>query len=442
MAAFRRRGLAVAPFKVGPDFIDPGHHARITGAVSRNLDGWMLPRSYNMAGFARASAGADVAVIEGVMGLFDGYDGRSEAGSTAEMAKWTGVPVVLVVDARSMARSAAALVHGFERFDPDLDFAGVIFNNVGSRRHLDYLREALEGRVKMPCLGGIPRDDAVAIPERHLGLVTREEHEASPDTVRRLADLVEHHVDLDALLDRLPPITGPAETPSAPAAAAPPAVRLGMAADKAFCFYYQDNLDLLAARGAEIVPFSPISDPSLPEDLDGLYFGGGYPELFAGPLAGNAALRRRIREQSLAGMPIYGECGGFMYLGREIRDTEGQSHPMVGCFPFATRMYPRLRSLGYREVSLAADTVIGPAGTTLRGHEFHYSGLDDIVETGKWQSVYAISDRTGRPRTQEGYQTRRTLGSYVHLHFGSCPDAAGHFVKACRTYRHERNRPR
>lgn len=442
MAAFRRRGRRVAPFKVGPDFIDPGHHTRITGAVSRNLDGWMLPRAYNMDGFARASAGRDIALIEGVMGLYDGYDGRSDAGSTAQMAKWTGAPVILIVDAKSMARSAAALVYGFERFDPDLDFAGVIFNNVGSPRHLAYLREALEGRVSMPCLGGIPRDDGVAIPERHLGLVTREEHEASPETTTRLADLVENHIDLDALWDRLPDLGVMPETcvprPPGPAAGEA-AVRIGVAADKAFCFYYQDNLDLMAARGAEIVPFSPISDPALPDGLDGLYFGGGYPELFADKLAENDTMRRRILENSTSGMPIYGECGGFMYLGREIRDTDGHRYPMTGCFPFAARMFPRLRSLGYREIVLTSDTLIGPAGTTLRGHEFHYSALDETPEKEEWQTVYAVSDRLGQPKTREGYQVRRTLGSYVHLHFGSCPDAAGHFVDACRTYRHERN---
>ena len=326
----------MAPFKVGPDFIDPGHHTRITGTVSRNLDGWMLPRAYNMDGFARASAGGDIALIEGVMGLYDGYDGRSDAGSTAQMAKWTGAPVVLVVDAKSMARSAAALVYGFERFDPDLDFAGVIFNNVGSPRHLAYLREALEGRVNMPCLGGIPRDDGVAIPERHLGLVTREEHEASPETTTRLADLVENHIDLDALWDRLPDLAVMPETcvprPPGPAAGEA-AVRIGVAADKAFCFYYQDNLDLLAARGAEVVPFSPISDPALPGGLDGLYFGGGYPELFADKLAENDTMRRRILEKSTSGMPIYGECGGFMYLGREIRDTGGRTIPHDRLFP-------------------------------------------------------------------------------------------------------------
>jgi len=445
MAAFRKRGLMVAPFKVGPDFIDPGHHTRVTGAISRNLDGWMLSRAYNTAAFARAADRADIAVIEGVMGLYDGYDGRSEAGSTAQMAKWTGAPVILIVDAKSMARSAAAVVLGFESFDPELTFAGVIFNNVGSPRHLAYLREALDGRVRTPCLGGIPHDDAVAIPERHLGLVTREEHESSPETLHRLTGLIDDHIDLDDLWERLPELTGGSEERHPPISGRvthKPLVRIGVAADKAFCFYYQDNLDLLAARGAEIVPFSPISDPALPDALDGLYFGGGYPELFADRLAENRMLRLRIRESSAAGMPIYGECGGFMYLGREIHDIEGRSHSMTGCFPFVTRMYDRLRSLGYREITLAADTLLGPAGTILRGHEFHYSDLESFPESDSLQTVYVLSDRIGRPKTGDGFQIRRTLGSYLHLHFGSCPDAAGCFVDACRIYRHERSRSR
>ncbi|WP_246805205.1 cobyrinate a,c-diamide synthase, partial [Desulfosarcina cetonica] len=206
MAALADRGYTVAPFKVGPDFIDPGHHGRITGRVSRNLDGWMLSEAYNRSAFARHAAGADIAVVEGVMGLFDGYDGRSEAGSTAQMAKWLGLPVVLVVGARSMARSAAALVQGFERFDDQLTFAGVLFNHLGSPRHLSYLQEAMAGHVRMPILGGLMRDTAIAIPERHLGLVTREDHDPSTAVRRDLAAMIESQLDLDALVRNLPEI--------------------------------------------------------------------------------------------------------------------------------------------------------------------------------------------------------------------------------------------
>ncbi|GBC64048.1 cobyrinate a,c-diamide synthase [Desulfonema ishimotonii] len=434
MAALARRGLRVAPFKIGPDFIDPGHHTRVTGVISRNLDGWMLSERYNRDCFERHTRGTDIAVAEGVMGLFDGYDGRTDAGSTAQMARWLGLPVLLVVNARSMARSVAPLVQGFERFDPSLRFAGVLFNNIGSPNHLTYLKDALEGHVRMPCLGGILRDDRIAIPERHLGLVTQDEHPLSGQHTDRLVAMIENRMNLDALLDGLP--ERPPETgPPAPGIRTP-SVRIGVASDRAFCFYYQDNLDILEKNGAEIVRFSPLDAPALPERLDGLYFGGGYPELFARQLAGNTALRSRIKELSRAGMPIYGECGGFMYLCRELRDVEGTPHPMTGCFPMVTAMYPRLKSLGYRQVTQTRDSVLGPAGQQMRGHEFHYSEI--ISDSDGPATVYSVEKRIGNHRTAEGFSTARTLGSYVHLHFGSRPEVAGHFIKACQAFQQER----
>ena len=429
----------MAPFKVGPDFIDPGHHTRITGRPSRNLDGWMLSEAYNRDTFQRHTAGADIAVVEGVMGLFDGYDGRSEAGSTAQMAKWLKLPVLLVVDARSMARSAAALVQGFERFDEGLTFAGVVFNNLGSRRHLEYLQEAMASHVAMPVLGGIMRDAAVAIPERHLGLVTREDHDLNDDARRRLAQMIATQLDLDALVAGLPDVAvshAASERHPAPTA---DRVRIGVAKDAAFCFYYADNLDLLQAAGAELCFFSPLADGKLPEGLDGFYFGGGYPELHAAALADNRSLRQEIRALSRAGMPIYGECGGFMYLCREMGDTAGSVFPMVGCLPYATRMLTRRKALGYREVTLTGDTLLGPAGRVLRGHEFHYSALVDEPEAA--DGIYRLTDRSGSEQAAEGFTAHRTLGSYVHVHFGSCPAAAGHFVDACRRWRAENCKP-
>jgi cobyrinic acid a,c-diamide synthase len=438
MAAFKRRGLMVAPFKVGPDFIDPGHHARITGRPGRNLDGWMLPREYNRDAFRTSCADADVAVVEGVMGLYDGYDGKTENGSTAQMAKWLGLLVLLVVDARSMARSAAALVQGFENFDPALPFAGVMFNQLGSPRHLSFLREAIEGAVRMPCLGGMLREAAIAIPERHLGLVTREEHPLDDAAVGRLADRIEAAIDIDRLLMGLPEAAGAAD--AAPVRPTPPAdpVRIGVAQDPAFCFYYPDNLELLEGRGAQLVFFSPTRDAAPPPDLGGIYLGGGYPELFAGPLAANESMRRHIREHSLAGMPIYAECGGFMYLGSELQDQQGRWFPMAGCFPFKARMLPRLKALGYREVQLACRTIIGEKGAVIRGHEFHYSEIPDVLAAA--EGVYRITSRDGIQQTTEGHALRRTLGSYIHLHFGSAPQAAAAFVDSCRAYRTERNR--
>ncbi len=456
MAALTRRGIRVAPFKVGPDFIDPGHHTRVTGRVSRNLDGWMLSKAYNLASLAsvaRQTEDADIAAIEGVMGLFDGYEGKTEAGSTAQMAKWLNLPVLLVVDARSMARSAAALVQGFERFDPDLRFAGVIFNRIGSPRHLEYLQEALSGNVKMPILGGIVRDQKIEIPERHLGLFTGEDHPLGPENVKGLADLIEAHIDIPNLLDRAetidpgsgspdfgscsPPSSVPASVPSGESPA--PGVRIGIARDNAFCFYYQDNLDLLEKAGAQLVSFSPIAGDRLPENLDGLYLGGGYPELYADRLAQNRTLREEILRKSRNGMPIYGECGGFMFLCRQLYDADGKVYPMTGCFPFSTRMLPRLRSLGYRDVRLTRDSLLGRAGEHIRGHEFHYSEIEtEIEDRGEVKRVYEITGRRGESTRPEGYLKNRTLGSYVHLHFGGRPDAASDFVNACREYRNRK----
>ena len=432
MAALSARGYRVAPFKVGPDFIDPGHHSRVTGRVSRNLDGWMLARDYNCSAFARHTAGADIAVVEGVMGLFDGYDGRSEAGSTAQMAKWLGLPVVLVVGAQSMARSAAALVQGFECFDDAVSFAGVLFNHLGSPRHLEYLQQATDGHVRMPVLGGLMRDTAVTIPERHLGLMTSEDHDLSPAHCRRLAVMIEDAVDLDRLLKLLPEVAGEREAATCEPVSGPGDVRIGVARDAAFCFYYADNLELLEAAGAKLVYFSPLTDQRLPEDVAGIYFGGGYPELHARALADNQSLRQQVLNLSRMKMPIYGECGGLMYLCREMGDIDGRVFPMTGCLPFATRMLDRRKSLGYREVTQIQATPLGPAGQIMRGHEFHYSTIVEGDYDGK--AAYRLTDRAGLEKTSEGFVADQTLGSYVHLHLGSCPQAAHHFVAACRQW--------
>jgi cobyrinic acid a,c-diamide synthase len=428
--ALARRGLSVQPFKVGPDFIDPGHHTRAAGRVCRNLDGWMLSQEANLALFRRQARGTDVAVVEGVMGLFDGYDGASEAGSTAQMAKWLGLPVLLVVDARAMARSAAALVHGFASFDPALSLAGVVFNRVGSPTHLEYLQQALTSLPGVRCFGGLPRDQELAIPERHLGLATAEDHPLDEAYLGRLADRLETHLDLPGLLAALPQLALPEE----PAlSASPPLVRLGVARDRAFCFYYPENLELLASFGAELVPFSPLTDRELPAGLDGIYLGGGYPELYAGQLAANEALRQALQQDAARGLPIYAECGGLMYLSREILDLEGRVHPMAGVFPFAVRMLPRLKALGYREVTLAADSLLGPAGTTARGHEFHYSEI--VGEPIGVPRLYRLTPRRGGAAVNEGYSANNVLASYVHLHFGSNPEVARRLVASCRAYK-------
>ena len=437
MAAFKRRGLNVQPFKVGPDFIDPGHHTRIAGNESSNLDGWMLSRETNLAIFRHRMTGADIAVVEGVMGLYDGYDGLSEAGSTAQTAKWMNLPVLLVVDARAMARSAGAAVLGFKQFDPDLDITGVIFNRIGGKRHLEMLQQAMDSVPDATCLGGLPRDAEIAIPERHLGLVTGDEFALDDEAVKRLADLMEDHLDLDGLLEslrrRAAERQAPDDAPIGIERFPEPDVRIGVARDKAFCFYYPENLDLLRSFGAAIVPFSPLTDKSPPEGVHGLYFGGGYPEVFAKVLSDNVKMRNAVSELADRRLPIYAECGGLMYLCRGIEDMEGRAFPMAGVLPMEVRMLQRLRSLGYREVTLSEDCLLGPKGTVARGHEFHYSELStDPVEL---KTIYRIQDRSGDGKAAEGYVRNSVLASYVHLHFGSNPRVAENLVRRCREYK-------
>ena len=438
MAALSRRGLRVAPFKVGPDFIDPGYHRLVTGVPSVNLDGWMCPAGFVRDTFARHAADGDVAVIEGVMGLFDGIDGVSESGSTAEVAKLLAAPVLLVVDARSQARSAAALVHGFAGFDAGVKVAGVVFNNVASANHERVLREALAAYLpEIPVLGCLPRDAALAIPSRHLGLTTAEENPLSAAFLDHLVTVVEQHLDLDALLapgqEGLPGAAGEKEAVP-PSVAVPDPVRIAVARDAAFCFAYPDNLRLLEEAGAEIRFFSPLADEGLPAGTDGIYLPGGYPELFAAQLAGNGAMKGAILRAVEGDMPVYAECGGFIYLTEGVQ-SEGDLHPFVGVFPVRTRMLPRRKALGYREVLFTGDGPIGPAGTAARGHEFHYSEMEEMP--GEIERLYRVN-RKGVELGCEGYRRRNCLASYIHLHFGSSPVIARHFVGGCRAYRTRR----
>lgn len=444
MASLKARGLAVAPFKVGPDFIDPGLHAKLSGAVSYNLDSWMLPAEYNLRLFRDKSKGRDIAVVEGVMGLFDGYDALTETGSTAQMAKLLNLPVVLVVSAKGKARSAAAIVKGFETFDPDLSLAGVIFTQAGSERHYHYIRDAVEQNCTTPCLGYMPKNEAIVMPERHLGLVTADEMPISQESVSILVSMIEDHVDLDRLLDSLEeinsrPLGQTGQRPLAePGSGLQKKARIAVARDKAFCFYYPDNLDILAASGAELVYFSPLEADSLPENIDGIYFGGGYPELNAEKLAAKQGLLNEIHQASESGMPIYGECGGFMYLCRAVSGMSGsETFDMCGVFDFSIRMSGRLRSLGYREITLSADTLLGRKGDQIRGHEFHYSSLEN-ADMAAHENVYQVASRAGQAISLKGFQKRKTLGSYLHVHFGSNPEAARHFVDHCAGYKNKR----
>lgn len=415
MAALRRRGLAVAPLKCGPDFIDPTLHRLAAGAVSRNLDLWMMGEDAVRATFHRHAAAADVAVVEGVMGLFDGGEG-----SGAALARFLGLPVVLVIDARSMAESVAALVKGFAELDPCLRLAGVICNRTASDRHRQLLATAIAEHCRAPLLGCIGRDEAVAIPSRHLGLHMAEDAPLSAAGLDRLADLVEGAVDLDRLLADCRVEIAAAEP--RPLADVHPGVRIAVARDAAFCFYYQDNLERLAAAGAELLPFSPLADAALPDGTLGVYLGGGYPELHAPRLAGNVSMREALRQWSRSGGLVYAECGGFMYLCEGI-EIEAGFLPMAGVFPTRARMRKGRTALGYREVELAAGCCLGEKGTRLRGHEFHYSDIGPMPK--EVERLYRLPDGG-----MEGYRIGNTLGSYLHLHFASRPEAAASLVRA------------
>ncbi len=424
LEAFRGRGLTVQAFKVGPDFIDPGFHALVTGRPSYNLDGWMCSRDEVIRTVATRGADADMCIVEGVMGLYDGVDGAGDDGSTAQIAKWLHAPVVLVLDAAAQARSAAAVALGFERFDPDVHIVGVIANRVGGDTHARWVSQAVRAACHAPLIGAIPHDAALALPERHLGLVTAAEGPLTPARRRRLGDEVRQRIDLDALWAAAATLPRVA---AMPARATAPRVTIGVARDAAFQFYYADNLDRLREAGAALVFWSPLADGELP-DVDGLYIGGGYPEVHARALADNITMRKAVRRFAEAGRPIYAECGGLMLLAESLVDGDGVEHPMVGVLPSRVSMRPPRMSLGYTEVTLTARGLLGGQGTRARGQEFHFSTLEPVpAEVAR---VYTLTSPDGSTR-EEGYLIRRTLASYVHIHFASNPSLARAFVDAC-----------
>ncbi len=430
LAALKARGRRVQPFKVGPDFIDPGHHAAATGRPSRNLDGWMLGADVNREIFVRAAADADLSIIEGVMGLFDGASAVSDIGSTAELAKQLAAPVLLVLDGSAMARSAAAMVSGYATFDPELRVAGVLFNRVGSEGHYRLLKEAVEAETEVVAVGYLRPDPTVTIPDRHLGLVTAIEA-GSTERYDRLARTAAETIDLDLIeaLARgagdLDPLPGPSLSKRGGVGGK---VRIGVAYDPAFCFYYPENLELLEAAGGEVVRFSPLHEEVLP-DVDLLYLGGGYPELYGETLAGNLAMRHAIRAFAERGGTVYAECGGMMYLTQAIRDFEGRSHDMVGLFAAEAAMNKPGLTLGYRTVQVTHPCLLGNPGVTARGHEFHYSAL---LPRGPLRYACALRDGQGVLKGEDGLMMGNVLALYTHLHFASQPQIATALVDSAR----------
>ncbi len=419
LRALKRLGLAVQPFKAGPDYIDPGHHTRAAGRVSRNLDTWLIGDRASRELYQRAVAGADIAVLEGVMGLYDGLGDGTTRASSAELAKVLRAPVVLIVDISRQGVSAAAVVLGFQAFDTEVNIAGVILNRAGSARHAALVTDAVARYCRIPVLGVIPREEELAIPERHLGLFTGAEGDW--ETVYdRLADAVEQHVDL-AALQRLAG-TAPAVPRANPCVfagdASAPTVRVGVARDEAFSFLYADNLDILRHYGAEPVFFSPLRDDRLPADCTLLYFGGGYPELYAGALAANRVMLASVRSYAAAGGRIYGECGGLIYLGEGVTDLDGRYHPMTGLLPVRFSMTGRRLSLGYVVARALFDNLILRAGEEVRGHVFHYSQAHPAPGNRACLALYRVC---GVEVRRDGWQAGSVFGSYLHLHFASAP---------------------
>lgn len=426
IGALKRRGLSVQPFKVGPDYIDPSQHAQVAGRPSRNIDSWQVSEAGLRELFWRATSMADAAIVEGVMGLFDGRTGAGEVGSTAQVAKLLDLPVLLVVDAAKAGRSVAAAVVGARTIDRDVRMVGVVLNNVAGERHADIGREAIESLAGLPVLGWLPRDAELRQEERYLGLVPGAERRVSAALIERAVGRVESQIDLD-LLARLATVAQVSAEPSGlfPSEAMPTRARIAVAQDEAFSFYYQDSLDLLEAWGAELVPFSPLRDDSLPDGIGGVYLGGGFPELFAIELAVNGPMLESVRAAASRGLPIYAECGGLMYLQEALIDADGRRHRMAGLVPGVSTLANKRLTLGYREARARRDSPIAKAGQTVRGHEFHWSVCDPPSSE---LAAYEIMDGI---RRAEGYAAGNILASYVHVHFASDPRLAPRFVDAC-----------
>ena len=437
--ALRRRGLSVQPFKVGPDYIDPSYHTLAASRPCRNLDTWMLPPECVRSSFARAAACADVALIEGVMGLYDGADYDSDSGSTAEVAKLLDVPVVLVLDAGKVARSAAAVALGYQRFDEGLRLAGFIINRAAGAGHGRGIATAVERATRLPVLGWLPREAPLQVPERHLGLIPTAEPGRWQEFVRAAGEAVARHLDLDrlhALFSREPLASAPGEKTLARGSrlnGEGPVI--AVAHDEPFHFTYEDNLDLLRAAGAHVVFFSPLRDETLPPRTAGILLSGGFPEVYAGRLAANVSLHAELCAAHRQGMPIYAECGGLMYLTESLRDQDGATHRMVGLLPGRCVMGKRL-ALGYRVARSAGDSWFLGAGETVRGHEFHYSTWEGRPDD--LPPAYFLLPRSGEGvAVPEGARLGSLWASYVHVHFGARTELAERFVQASR----ERQRP-
>lgn len=433
LRALIARGLRVQPFKIGPDYLDSGWHSAVSGVTSRNLDAFMLPTPTLNGLFNRQMQQADVAVIEGVMGLYDGYGTDPNYCSSAAMAKQLGCPVILLVDGKAVSTSIAATVMGFQQFDPSLNIAGVILNRVNSDSHYQLLAEAITRFCGLPVLGRVPVMADVELPSRHLGLVPAQEN--APQDVRwqQLAKQLEETINIDRLLALSRLNTLPeGDAPAIPNSALADGLTLALAEDEAFNFYYPDNLEMLEQAGVKIQRFSPLHDRTLP-DCQMVWLGGGYPEVHGAKLAANTRMLESLQRAHQQRIPMYAECGGLMYLGESLTDGDGETHALCGVLPGHSQMGKRLTRFGYCEATAKQDTLLAKKGETLRGHEFHYSDFNSplpaALDCSKWRDGVAIS------RWQGGFQHEATFASYLHVHFAQRPEMLNHWLTLARHHR-------
>ena len=427
LAALTEQGKAVQAFKVGPDYIDPGFHKIASQRECYNLDTWLVPPHKLVPFFVGQAETADISIIEGVMGLYDG--GREGVSSTAQVAKDLQAPVVLVIDCKAMGESAAAIAKGFRDYDPEVQFGGVILNRLGSDNHEHMIRSGMK-KIGIPVLGAIRRDERMQSPERHLGLTPVTEIDPT-EAIATIRDAVKVMVHLDGLVELAQSAADLSVEDTESVLAVEKRARIGIAMDEAFSFYYPASLAALEAAGAELHYFSPLQDKALP-DVDGVFFGGGFPEMFLSQLSANTSMQDSIRQASEQGMPIYAECGGLMYMTQAVTDFEGHTYSMVGLVPATCEMQQTLQRVGYVSATMLEPNILGSVKDHLRGHEFHFSTMTPTQSPFPW-AFELVGGR--KPKAyQGGYAYKNILASYLHINFSGSEEAARRFVDSCERY--------